>query len=66
MKKEDILVFLKKKAVFFFLLICFNSYSQYVFKSGDLPDKISLEDYTSFADVGQNQLDIQFVLKNFK
>ncbi|OYX84623.1 MAG: hybrid sensor histidine kinase/response regulator [Flavobacteriales bacterium 32-34-25] len=66
MKTESFLVFLKRIVLFFFLLVYTNNYSQYVFKSDDLPDKLSLQDYTSIADVGQEDLDIQFVLKEFK
>lgn len=66
MKTESFLVFLKRIVLFFFLLVYASNYSQYVFKSDDLPDKLSLQDYTSIADVGQKDLDIQFVLKEFK
>lgn len=66
MKKESFLVFLKRIVLFFFLLIYVDSYSQYVFKSDNLPEKISLQNYTSIVDVGQKDLDVQFVLKNFK
>lgn len=65
MKMESFLVFLKRIVLFFFLLVYANNYSQYVFKSDDLPDVLSLEDYTSIADVGQKDLDIQFVLREF-
>ena len=63
---ENILDLLKKGSVLFFLLFYTTNYSQYVFASDNLPDKLSLQDYTSVADVGQKDLDIQFVLKNFK
>lgn len=49
----------------FFLLFSIIGYSQYFFKKDQLPYKVSLENYTSIADVGQKKLDIQFVLKNF-
>jgi len=63
---EPVLVFRKRVAILFFLLIYGHSYSQYVFKSNVLPDKISLLDYTSLVDVGQKDLDVHFVLKNFQ
>ncbi|MES2239698.1 MAG: 7TM diverse intracellular signaling domain-containing protein [Bacteroidota bacterium] len=63
---ECVSVFRKKVALLFFLLICTHSYSQYVFDSNTVPDKISLLDYTSIADVGQKDLDIHFVVNNFQ
>ncbi len=51
--------------LFIFSLFFFNSYSQYIFKNNQLPEKISLYKYTSIADVGQRNLDIQFVQLNF-
>ncbi|MEO8253452.1 MAG: 7TM diverse intracellular signaling domain-containing protein [Flavobacterium sp.] len=63
---ENILSLLKKGSILFFLLFYTTNYSQYVFASDNLSEKISLQDYTSVADVGQKDLDIQFVLKNFK
>lgn len=51
--------------LFFFTLFFANSYAQYVFKNNELPKKISLHQYVSIADVGQRNLDIQFVKTHF-
>lgn len=47
------------------ILFFSNSYAQYVFQPGALPDKVSLQDNTFVADVGQKDLDINFVLNNY-
>ncbi|MFV5695755.1 7TM diverse intracellular signaling domain-containing protein [Flavobacterium sp. LB3P122] len=49
----------------FFLLLFTNTYSQYVFRSNAIPEKISLYQFTTIADVGQRNLDIQFVTANY-
>jgi signal transduction histidine kinase/CheY-like chemotaxis protein len=49
----------------FFMLVFTSSYSQYVFQRNALPEKISLHGYTTVADVGQDELDIQYVIKNY-
>lgn len=51
--------------VFFFLLFFANTYAQYVFKNNELPKKISLHQYVAVADVGQRDLDIEFIKKHF-
>jgi len=55
-----------KFLILFFLLFVTNSYSRYVFNTSELSDKISLHKYTTIADVGQRDLDIQFVIKNYQ
>ena len=52
--------------ILFFMLIFTNSYSQYVFQRNALPEKKSLHDYTTVADVGPSDLDIQYVMANFE
>lgn len=52
--------------ILFFMLVFTNSYSQYVFKGNALPEKISLHSYTTVADVGTSDLEIQDVMANFK
>ncbi|WP_016990959.1 hybrid sensor histidine kinase/response regulator [Flavobacterium sp. ACAM 123] len=51
--------------IFFFLFILTNTYSQYVFWDNALPKKISLHTYTTVTDVGQKDLDIQYVMTNY-
>lgn len=51
--------------VLFFTLFFSNAYSQYVFKKGTVVDEISLHPYTVIVDVGQRNLDINFVRANF-
>lgn len=66
MNIKNIFVFQKKISLIFFLFFFATTYSQYVINSNELPNKVSLLDYTSIAYVGQKELDIQFVLNNFK
>jgi signal transduction histidine kinase len=49
----------------FFLFVFTSSYSQYVFQPNSLPEKMSLHSYTTVADVGQDELDIQYVIKSY-
>lgn len=49
----------------FFMLFFVNTYSQYVFRSNAIPEEISLYNFTTIADVGQRNLDIQFVIANY-
>ncbi|MFV8375431.1 7TM diverse intracellular signaling domain-containing protein [Flavobacterium sp. GSP11] len=49
----------------FFMLFFINTYSQYVFRSNAIPEEISLYNFTTIADVGQRNLDIQFVIANY-
>jgi signal transduction histidine kinase/CheY-like chemotaxis protein len=48
------------------MLVCSSTYAQYIFRQNALPNNISLQDYTYVADVGEKELDISFVFKNFK
>lgn len=47
------------------ILFFSNSYAQYVFQPDALPDKVSLQNNTFVADVGEKEFDINFVLNNF-
>lgn len=47
----------------FFMFVFTSSYSQYVFYTNSLPEKMSLHSYTTVADVGQDELDIQYGIK---
>ncbi|WP_417982699.1 7TM diverse intracellular signaling domain-containing protein [Flavobacterium sp. LB1P71] len=47
------------------MLFFINTYSQYVFRSNAIPEEISLYNFTTIADVGQRNLDIQFVIANY-
>ena len=49
----------------FVLLFSTNSFSQYIFKENSLPNELSLHNYTTVADVGQRNLDIQDVIANY-
>jgi signal transduction histidine kinase len=51
---------------FFFMFILTNTYSQYVFQGDALPKKISLHPYTTITDVGQKDLDIQFIVTSYE
>lgn len=56
----------QKTALLFFFLLFFNlGYSQYIFKE-PTPSSISLHPYTTIADVGQQQYNIDFIQKNFQ
>ncbi|TDD98753.1 hybrid sensor histidine kinase/response regulator [Flavobacterium cellulosilyticum] len=50
---------------FFFTLVYTNSYSQYIFQTNTIPEKISLHGFTTVADVGEEKLNIQYVIKNY-
>ena len=54
--------------IYLAVLILFfsSSYAQFVFHRDTLPSNVSLQDYTYVADVGEKQLDINFVLKNYE
>ena len=55
----------QKTALLFFFLLFFNlGYSQYIFKE-PTPSSISLHPYTTIADVGQQQYNIDFIQKNY-
>ncbi|MFV8340786.1 7TM diverse intracellular signaling domain-containing protein [Flavobacterium sp. XS2P39] len=49
----------------FFMLFFTKTYSQYVFRSNSIPQEFSLHNYTTIADVGQKELDIQYVTANY-
>jgi two-component system, sensor histidine kinase LadS len=66
MTVKNIFVCPRKIIVFFFLFITIGAYSQYVFNSDRQPQRISLNEYTSIIDVGQKNLEIHYVLNNFK
>jgi hypothetical protein len=48
------------------MFILTNMYSQYVFRSDALPKKISLHPYTTITDVGQKDLDIQYIMTHYE
>ncbi|WP_121364981.1 hybrid sensor histidine kinase/response regulator [Flavobacterium limicola] len=50
----------------FFILFFSNTYSQYVFSSDTIPKEISLHNHATIADVGQRNLDINYVIANYK
>ena len=55
--------------VLLFLFVLFfstNSFSQYIFDENSLPNELSLHNYTTVADVGQRNLDIQDVIANYE
>lgn len=52
--------------ILFFMLVFTKSYSQYVFQRNTLPEKIALHNYTTVADVGTSDLEIQYVMSNFE
>ena len=66
MNKVTSSLFGKILKTLFFVLFITDSYSQYVFNSNVLSDKISLHEHTAIADVGQRELDIQFVINNYE
>ncbi|MFV5698040.1 7TM diverse intracellular signaling domain-containing protein [Flavobacterium sp. ZT3R17] len=49
----------------FFLLFFTSAHSQYVFRNDAIPKEISLYNFTTITDVGQRNLDIHFVIKNY-
>lgn len=51
---------------FFVIFFFTNSYAQYVFRAGALPQEISLHEYTTIADVGDKELDIEFIISNYE
>ena len=48
-----------------FLMFSFHLHAQYIFKTGDSLQEISLHNFTKIADVGQSDFDITFIQKNF-
>jgi len=51
--------------IFFFMFIFSNTYSQYVFQADTLPEEISLHKYTTIADVGKKELNIQYIMSHY-
>lgn len=49
-----------------FFLTFFKVNAQYIFKKNIIPEQISLHNFTSIADVGELNLEIQFVIQNFE
>ena len=50
----------------FVLLFSTNSFSQYIFNKNSLPEKLSLHNFTTVADVGQRNLNIQQVIAHYE
>ena len=50
----------------FVLLFSTNSFSQYIFNKNSLPEKLSLHNFTTVADVGQQNLNIQQVIAHYE
>lgn len=48
-----------------FLFFFSTTYAQYQFKEGQLPKNISLFHFTTIADVGQQNLQVGYVIKNY-
>jgi signal transduction histidine kinase/ActR/RegA family two-component response regulator len=63
-RKKNVLFSFTFKVLFFAFFFT-NTYSQYVFKKEYVPDEISLHNYTTIADVGQRDLNINFVMANY-
>ncbi|MBC5841056.1 response regulator [Flavobacterium sp. F-380] len=51
--------------VLFFLSFS-KTYCQFVFKADALPNKVSLHNHTFLADVGDKELDVEYVANNFE
>ncbi|CAM4157778.1 hybrid sensor histidine kinase/response regulator [Flavobacterium weaverense] len=49
----------------FFILFYSNTYSQYVFNSDAVPDRISLHNHTTMVNVANRDLNINYVISNF-
>ncbi|MDG2432447.1 hypothetical protein [Flavobacterium sp.] len=47
------------------MLLCSSTYSQYVFRQDTLPNTVSLQNFTYLAAVGEQEMDVNFVLKNY-
>ena len=52
--------------LFFVFLFSTNSFSQYIFKESSLPKELSLHNFTTVADVGQRNLNIEDVMANYQ
>lgn len=63
-QKKRIRFSITLKLLFFFLFFT-SVHSQYVFRNDAIPKEISLYDFTTITDVGQRNLDIHFVIKNY-
>lgn len=50
---------------FFLLFFYWDAHPQYVFKQGDIREKISLHPYTSIVKLGQNDLGFDAVVDRF-
>ena len=48
------------------LLFSTNSFSQYVFNENSLPKELSLHSFTTVTDVGQKNLNIQYIFANYE
>ena len=57
--------FINKICLVIFILFFSNSFAQFIFQPGALPDKVSLQENTFLADVGEKDLDINYVLSNY-
>lgn len=53
-----------RSAALVLCFLCFQVQAQYVFKEGKLPDKISILNYSSLADVGHRNLSLQRVISD--
>ena len=58
--------FINKICLVIFILFFSNSFAQFIFQPGALPDKVSLQENSLLADVGNKDLDINFVLNNYE
>ncbi|TDD75591.1 hybrid sensor histidine kinase/response regulator [Flavobacterium caseinilyticum] len=65
MDKKKQLQFSVILKLLFFILFFSNTYSQYVFSSDTIPKEISLHNHTIIADVGQRELEIDYVVANY-
>jgi signal transduction histidine kinase/ActR/RegA family two-component response regulator len=52
--------------LFFVFLFSINSFSQYIFNKNSFPKEVSLHSFTTIADVGQQNLNIQEVIANYE
>jgi signal transduction histidine kinase/CheY-like chemotaxis protein len=66
MKRNSAFPYFDFVIILFSILVFTNSYSQYVFQRNTLPEKASLHNYTRVANVGQRDLDIEYVMANFE
>ena len=49
----------------FFMFFVSNSHAQYIFKNDAVPEKFSLHNFTTLADVGARKLDIKYVIAHY-